>query len=252
MRSVSSARGPGSASPDRLVSLVLLLRRHGRLSATTLARELEVSTRTVLRDIDSRERLVEISNSESALAMGAKLEQLYVSSGHKIRPVVEAILLHPDFYAPSAPLVSPPVVWTAALLRARGRTIETDAWAWRGSQCGQQLFYPPNVSGWNDQGWLDTATLKGRWGAAYEVLNASYANPSQPYSKTETPEEALAAALQFWGNPTISEETRAELLRYATAAIPAVVPEWQKSQIRAERQNGLRHLIATCPDAYLS
>jgi predicted DNA-binding transcriptional regulator YafY len=38
---------------DRLVSLVLLLRRHGRLSAAALARELEVSTRTVLRDIES-------------------------------------------------------------------------------------------------------------------------------------------------------------------------------------------------------
>ncbi|MEU9750476.1 helix-turn-helix transcriptional regulator [Streptomyces niveus] len=38
---------------DRLVSLVLLLRQRGRLSATTLARELEVSTRTVLRDIEA-------------------------------------------------------------------------------------------------------------------------------------------------------------------------------------------------------
>ncbi|MEU4808974.1 WYL domain-containing protein [Nocardia fluminea] len=38
---------------DRLVSLVLLLRRHGQLSAETLARELEVSTRTVLRDIEA-------------------------------------------------------------------------------------------------------------------------------------------------------------------------------------------------------
>ncbi len=38
---------------DRLVSLVLLLRQRGRLSAATLARELEVSTRTVLRDIDA-------------------------------------------------------------------------------------------------------------------------------------------------------------------------------------------------------
>ncbi|MFC8242035.1 helix-turn-helix transcriptional regulator [Streptomyces chartreusis] len=37
---------------DRLVSLVLLLRRRGRLTASTLARELEVSTRTVLRDIE--------------------------------------------------------------------------------------------------------------------------------------------------------------------------------------------------------
>jgi predicted DNA-binding transcriptional regulator YafY len=38
---------------DRLVSLVLLLRQRGRLSAATLARELEVSTRTVLRDIEA-------------------------------------------------------------------------------------------------------------------------------------------------------------------------------------------------------
>ncbi|MBP2327146.1 putative DNA-binding transcriptional regulator YafY [Kibdelosporangium banguiense] len=38
---------------DRLVSLVLLLRQHGRLSATALSRELEVSTRTVLRDIEA-------------------------------------------------------------------------------------------------------------------------------------------------------------------------------------------------------
>ncbi|MFG1617838.1 helix-turn-helix transcriptional regulator [Nonomuraea wenchangensis] len=38
---------------DRLVSLVLLLRQYGRLSATALARELEVSTRTVLRDIEA-------------------------------------------------------------------------------------------------------------------------------------------------------------------------------------------------------
>lgn len=38
---------------DRLVSLVLLLRQRGRTSAATLARELEVSTRTVLRDVEA-------------------------------------------------------------------------------------------------------------------------------------------------------------------------------------------------------
>ncbi len=38
---------------DRLVSLVLLLRRRGRLTADTLARELGVSSRTVLRDIEA-------------------------------------------------------------------------------------------------------------------------------------------------------------------------------------------------------
>jgi predicted DNA-binding transcriptional regulator YafY len=38
---------------DRLLSLVLLLRNRGRMTASALARELEVSTRTVLRDVDA-------------------------------------------------------------------------------------------------------------------------------------------------------------------------------------------------------
>ncbi|MEU0096787.1 YafY family protein [Kribbella sp. NPDC006257] len=38
---------------DRLVSLILLLRQRGQLTAETLAKELEVSTRTVLRDIEA-------------------------------------------------------------------------------------------------------------------------------------------------------------------------------------------------------
>ena len=38
---------------DRLLSLVLLLQHRGRMSATALAAELEVSTRTVLRDVEA-------------------------------------------------------------------------------------------------------------------------------------------------------------------------------------------------------
>ena len=38
---------------DRLLSLVLLLRRRGRMTAAELARELEVSSRTVMRDVEA-------------------------------------------------------------------------------------------------------------------------------------------------------------------------------------------------------
>jgi predicted DNA-binding transcriptional regulator YafY len=43
----------GGVRADRLLSLVLLLRRRGRMTAGELARELEVSVRTVLRDVEA-------------------------------------------------------------------------------------------------------------------------------------------------------------------------------------------------------
>ena len=176
----------------------------------------------------------------------AALEGLYHNSGYQIRPVVEAILLHPDLYE-GAPLVKPPVVYAAGLLRARSRTITTAGWAWLCSVAGQQLFLPPNVAGWNDQAWLDTSTVRGRWYLAYEVLEDEYVQPGS-YSATETPQQAVDAALAYWGRPSLSPETHAELLRYATAAVPAGLQSWQQTHFRGYRQNALRHLIATCPD----
>src|SRR5260221_13041779 len=38
---------------DRLLSIVLLLQTRGKMTAQVLAQELEVSTRTILRDIDA-------------------------------------------------------------------------------------------------------------------------------------------------------------------------------------------------------
>ena len=177
----------------------------------------------------------------------AALEGVYWNSGFQIRPVLEAILLHPDFYD-GPPLVKPPAVYTAGLLRSRGRTITTSAWAWLSMQAGQQLFYPPNVSGWNDQAWLDTATVRGRWYVAYEVLRASWIDPwNSGYSATETPAQAVDAALAFWDRPALTDDTKAELLRYATA-LPGPLQDWERGPLRAERQNALRHLIAISPD----
>ena len=89
--------------------------------------------------------------------------RLYVSSGLQIRPVLEEILLSPDFYE-GPPMVKPPVVHLASMLRAVGRYVDTTAWVWLCSEAGQQLFWPPNVAGWDDTRWLDTSTHCGRAG----------------------------------------------------------------------------------------
>ncbi len=105
----------------------------------------------------------------------------------QILPVVEAILRHPALHT-GPRMVKPPAVYTAGLLRAIGRGVDTQAWSWLSSQSGQRLFMPPNVSGWDDERWLDTATFRGRW----EVAN--YA--SRPYSLTDKQAPSLPAEPQ--------------------------------------------------------
>src|SRR3954452_19451694 len=43
----------GRVRADRLLSILLLLQRHGKLPATDLAERLEVSTRTIYRDVEA-------------------------------------------------------------------------------------------------------------------------------------------------------------------------------------------------------
>jgi uncharacterized protein (DUF1800 family) len=187
----------------------------------------------------------------------ASLEGLYASSGFSIRAVVEAILQDPEFLD-GPELVTPPVVYNAGLLRAIGRPIDTTAWAWLCAGAGQQLFYPPNVSGWDFTRWLDTSTAKARWEIASYVTAKNYPNPwpgqgEAEYSETENPSEALASALAYWANPPLSGESEQCIAEFARSCLQGVATApWQQSPYRAIRQNALRMLIATAPDLQVS
>jgi len=184
-------------------------------------------------------------------ATQSALEAVYVNGGYQIRDVVEAILMHPDLYD-GAPLVKNPAVFTAGLLRALGRTIDTTDWYWRMDGANMHLFYPPNVAGWNDQAWLDTSTLQARWNIVYEALYDRYVPVNNDYDKTETPAAAIAAALAFYGTPAMTAQSQAALLAFATSAIPGALAVWEQGTLRAQRQNALRHLIANSPDLQVS
>ncbi len=181
--------------------------------------------------------------SDSQLAALAKL---YTDSGRQVRPVVEAILRAPELYGP-ARMVKPPVVFCAGMLRATGQAIVDDAWYWICANSGQQLFYPPDVSGWNDAGWLDTSTLYGRWSMVNQVMDKHTATPNADYP-AETPAQALAGARAFWNDPLLTDETVSALTDWAATAIPANANGW----MRAYRANALRMLIGMSPDHHTS
>ena len=130
------------------------------------------------------------------------LERLYKTSRYEVRPVVAAILRHPALYQ-GPRLVKPPVVYNAGLLRRLKRGIDTTAWTWLDSMAGQQLFYPPNVGGWDDTRWLDTATWRGRWWIAQYVLDRQALDPDhahQPYDA-----RSFSTARRFWHDPPLGE-----------------------------------------------
>jgi len=182
-----------------------------------------------------------------------RLISTYLGSGLQIRPVLEEILMSPDFYE-GPPMVKPPVVHVASMLRATGRHVDTTAWVWLGNETGQQLFWPPNVAGWDDTRWLDTSRMRARWNTVDFVLDGISVDawePDVPYSTTETAEEALARALAAWGNPELRPEHAAELLAFAQRAEALITAKWQKGPYRALRLNALLQLIGVSPDLIL-
>ncbi|QEC48520.1 DUF1800 domain-containing protein [Baekduia soli] len=179
----------------------------------------------------------------------ASLQGIYLSGGRQIRPVVEAILQHPQFLD-GPEMVLSPVVYVTGLLRAIGRGIDTTAWSWLAQYNGQRLFYPPNVAGWDDTRWLDTSTVRGRWLTVTYVLSKQAVDPWAPagYDVAEDAATALAAATAALGDPPLSDATRQVLADFAATSLPAGLSSWQRGPYRAMRQNALRTLIATAPD----
>jgi hypothetical protein len=176
------------------------------------------------------------------------LERTYVDSGFEVRPLVEAILRHPLLYA-GPPMVIPPAVYCAGLLRALGRTITTNAWAWIGEQTGQRLFEPPNVAGWDYSHWLDTSRWSGRFTAVNYALQGTVIDSNdRHYPVHETPSQAVASALAHWGNPRLSATARGHLLSFSRQAQRTIKADWEAVTYRILRQNALRGLIPISPD----
>jgi hypothetical protein len=177
----------------------------------------------------------------------AALAKLYVANTWEMRPVLAAILRHPALYD-GPRLVKSPAVYTAGLLRRLGEPVKTTAYAWLGAMAGQQLFYPPNVAGWDDSRWLDTATWRGRWWIAQYVLGGRTLDPA----KSRRPDDAKALvddARAFWHHPALGERTHAALLAFAQAALAdAATASWKKQQYPPMAENALRHLIAVSPE----
>jgi hypothetical protein len=75
------------------------------------------------------------------------------------------MLIHDDFYAAptTTGLVRQPVEYVAALMVATGLPAAEAGQFWLMERTGQQLLYPPNVSGWRPNGyWVNASAMGAR------------------------------------------------------------------------------------------
>ena len=88
----------------------------------------------------------------------------FMANDLSIHDLVRAIFMHPNFVSPKAMngLVRTPAEWVAACMRVVNITAENANPQWYMEDMGQQLFEPPNVSGWRpNEYWLTTSRAVG-------------------------------------------------------------------------------------------
>ena len=145
-------------------------------------------------------------------------------------------------------MVKPPVVYNAGLLRrigARHRRPTTGRGS--ASSAGQQLFYPPNVGGWDYTRWLDTATFRGRWTAARPGAPGTPAQPrTSRHGPAVRPGDAGRQRARRSGATRRSRPRRQSLLRRLRArrARATRTPTGSSRSTRRCVENALRQLIA--------
>ncbi|HTH04708.1 MAG TPA: DUF1800 domain-containing protein [Ilumatobacteraceae bacterium] len=95
-------------------------------------------------------------------AIVATITDAFLTSDLSIAELVRAIFNHPAFLSDTAKqgLVRSPAEWVVACMRAVNLTAADLNPQWWMEDMGQQLFEPPNVSGWRqNKTWLTTSRL---------------------------------------------------------------------------------------------
>ena len=119
-------------------------------------------------------------------------------------------------------MVKPPVVFVAGLLRAHGQARSRSPCSGTAHRAaGQRLFYPPDVSGWDDDALArhehDARPLGPRRRGARRPHHPIDDWATYP---AETPPMAVDRARAFWSDPPLSARDLAALIAWA-GALPA-------------------------------
>ena len=176
-----------------------------------------------------RPQAVELLHPDAAVGRGPPgARALYVSSGYQMRPVLEAILLHPDLHAgPAHGEAAGGLI--AGLLRALQRGDRQRAWVWLArARASGSSTRPTSPAGTTRAG-----STRARCAAASSSSRARCpdrvldGDAVDDYDETETPEAARRRGARLAGNPDLTAETVGAATSFAADAL-AGAAGWQE------------------------
>ena len=182
---------------------------------------------------------------------GRALARLYVQQALRDPPARRGASEHPHFYE-GPRMVKPPAVYIAGLLRAhrpgdhRGAT-GAGSRTCRVRCCSTRRTWPAGTS---RAGSTPPPSAAAGWPRTARSAQRARSGPRRDgtYDAAETPEAAVAKAVEFWGDPA-DHPDHARGARAVRAGGGALADEpWKRRTYPIMRQNALRILVATSPD----
>jgi uncharacterized protein (DUF1800 family) len=137
-----------------------------------------------------------------------------------VTALLRAIFTHPRFFSATtrAGLVRTPTDYVVAAVRHAGLTADAPAPQNFMPSMNQQLFYPPNVAGWQQNTyWLGTSAETGRASYARAVATKAAAAGVLAGVPNQAVTDAVQAAFDQFGVSTPAATTRAALEQWLTA-----------------------------------
>lgn len=211
-----------------------------------------------------------LTNSAADLATIEKFSDVYMNNNHSIRELARAIFISDEFFSGRArfALVKSPVELIAGAIRQLQADYKPGTVGGRrdstlfllSRQMGQDLFDPPDVSGWKlNLGWINTASMLNRFNYANTlVVNRPTSSDSTGPSITtdqlkkltkKNTAKTVSNFLSVLGPLSVDAPTMAALVSYLKTGDNGVPAKFSKSTATIDKKvRGLVHQIMGLPE----
>jgi uncharacterized protein (DUF1800 family) len=150
----------------------------------------------------------------------SELANVFTSNNLSMTELLRAVFNRAEFLSPAANqgLVRTPAEWVVACMRALNLTADDANPQWWMEDMGQQLFEPPNVSGWRpNEYWLTTSRLWSRANWARYVIWQNDVRNALSATSGMSVHDAVQAAFDLFTIDSPSTHTRTKLEAWLTA-----------------------------------